>query len=354
MHIPDGYLSPQTCAVLYGAAAPFWVVGARRVRKVVTTRFVPLLALGAAYCFLVMMFNVPVPDGTTAHAVGGVLVAVLLGPWAAVIAVSVALAIQALFFGDGGVLAFGANCFNIAVVMSFAGYGVYRMIAGRSPLTAPRRAIAAGVGVYVGINLAALCAAVEFGLQPELFSKTTSSGGQVPLYAPFHLSETIPTMVSAHLLVAGVVEFVVTAGVITYLQRANVPILRINHRAVPEHHDELDAGPRNPGLRGILVGLGALVALVPLGLLATGGAFGEDSPADLDLRRYGLTAVPTGLQQYSEFWSSAFLPGYDFEHGAHPTIGYYAVRDRRHDPHRRRRLRRVPCRDAASAPRTPS
>ena len=128
MHIPDGYLSPQTCAVLYGAAAPFWVVGARRVRKVVTTRFVPLLALGAAYCFLVMMFNVPVPDGTTAHAVGGVLVAVLLGPWAAVIAVSVALAIQALFFGDGGVLAFGANCFNLAVVMSFAGYGVYRMV----------------------------------------------------------------------------------------------------------------------------------------------------------------------------------------------------------------------------------
>ena len=95
---------------MYGAAVPFWVAAARRVRKVVKTRFVPLLGLGAAYCFLVMMFNVPVPDGTTAHAVGAVLVAVLLGPWAAVIAVSVALAIQALFFGDGGVLAFGANC----------------------------------------------------------------------------------------------------------------------------------------------------------------------------------------------------------------------------------------------------
>ena len=92
------------------------------MRKVVKTRYVPLLALGAAYCFLVMMFNVPIPDGTTAHAVGAVLVAVLLGPWAAVIAVSVALAIQALFFGDGGVLAFGANCFNMAIVMPFVGY----------------------------------------------------------------------------------------------------------------------------------------------------------------------------------------------------------------------------------------
>ena len=134
MHIPDGYLSPQTCAVMYGAAVPFWVVAGRRVRRIVKTRYVPLLALGAAYCFLVMMFNVPIPDGTTAHAVGGVLVAVLLGPWAAVIAVSVALLIQALFFGDGGVLAFGANCFNMAFVMPIVGYA--RLPVAR-PATSP-------------------------------------------------------------------------------------------------------------------------------------------------------------------------------------------------------------------------
>src|SRR6476646_1128057 len=145
MHIPDGYLSPETCAVMYGATAPFWVLAAKRVRKVVKTRYVPLLALGAAYCFLVMMFNVPVPDGTTAHAVGAVLIAVLLGPWAAVVAVSVALLIQAFFFGDGGVLAYGANCFNMAVVMPFVGYALYRAIAGRVSLTSSRRALAAGV-----------------------------------------------------------------------------------------------------------------------------------------------------------------------------------------------------------------
>ena len=126
MHIPDGYLSPQTCAVMYGAAVPFWAVAARRVKKVVKNRYVPLLAIGAAYCFLVMMFNIPIPDGTTAHAVGAVLIAVLLGPWAAVIAVSIALLIQALFFGDGGVLAYGANVVNMAVIMPFVGYGVYR------------------------------------------------------------------------------------------------------------------------------------------------------------------------------------------------------------------------------------
>src|SRR3954471_17477876 len=140
MHIPDGYLSPATCATFYGAAVPVWVVAGRRVKKVVRNRYVPLVAIGAAYSFLVMMFNIPIPDGTTAHAVGGVLVAVLLGPWAAVIAVSVALLIQALFFGDGGGVAYGAIAFNMAFVMPFVAYGVDRAVVHRNlALTSPRR-----------------------------------------------------------------------------------------------------------------------------------------------------------------------------------------------------------------------
>ena len=144
MHIPDGYLSPATCGAFYLAMVPFWARATRRVRKLARSRHVPLLAVGAAFSFLVMMFNIPVPDGTTAHAVGAVLIAILLGPWAAVIAVSIALAIQALFFGDGGVLAFGANAFNMAVVMPFVGYGVYKLIANRTSLTSGRRVLAAG------------------------------------------------------------------------------------------------------------------------------------------------------------------------------------------------------------------
>ena len=103
MHIPDGYLSPQTCAAAYVVAVPTWAAASRKVTKVVRTRNVPLLAMFAAISFLVMMFNIPIPDGTTAHAVGAVVIAVVLGPWAAVIAVSVALLFQALLFGDGGV-----------------------------------------------------------------------------------------------------------------------------------------------------------------------------------------------------------------------------------------------------------
>jgi len=317
VHIPDGYLSPQTCGAFGVAMVPVWVTAGRRVRKVVKSRYVPLVAVGAAFSFLVMMFNVPIPDGTTAHAVGGVLVAVLLGPWAATVAVSIALLIQALFFGDGGVLAFAANAFNMALVMPFVGYAVYRLLTRNAALTSARRALAAGLAGYIGLNVAAQCAALEFGLQPELFHRADGT----PLYAPFHLSQTVPAMALAHLTVAGLVEFAVTAGVVAYLQRANLPLLRVNHQAVPE--TEADAlPPRRLGWRWALVGLGVLVVLTPLGLLAPGGAFGEDAPGHLNLARYGLRAVPAGLNEYNSFWSRAVLGGYGFNSGDHPVVGY--------------------------------
>src|SRR3954452_5179554 len=139
MHIPDGYLSPQTSAVFGAAMLPLWWQSARRVKKVVKSRYVPLLALGAAFSFVVMMFNVPIPDGTTAHAVGGGLIAILLGPWAACVAVSVALLIQALFFGDGGILAFPANAVNMAVVLPFVSYAISAVLSPRAGVTSRRR-----------------------------------------------------------------------------------------------------------------------------------------------------------------------------------------------------------------------
>jgi cobalt/nickel transport system permease protein len=317
MHIPDGYLSPATCATFYGASVPAWLVAGRRVKKVVRNRYVPLVAIGAAYSFLVMMFNVPIPDGTTAHAVGAVLIAVLLGPWAAVIAVSIALLIQALFFGDGGVLSYGANCFNMAVVMPMVGYAVYCFMARRVSLTSPRRAVAAGLGGFIGLNVAALCTAIEFGLQPTLFKAADGS----PLYAPFHLSQTIPAMALAHLTIAGGVEFVMTAGVIAYLQRANLPIMRINHGDVAATDADL-VPTRRIGWRWAVSGLGTMIVLTPLGLIAPGTAFGEEAPTDLNLDKYGLSSVPTGLRHYAGFWHNALFDGYAFSNDEHPVVGY--------------------------------
>jgi len=81
-----------------------------------------------AFSFVIMMFNVPLPGGTTGHAVGAALAAIILGPEVATIAVSIALIIQAFFFGDGGILAIGANCFNMAVVIPYVSYAIYRTL----------------------------------------------------------------------------------------------------------------------------------------------------------------------------------------------------------------------------------
>jgi cobalt/nickel transport system permease protein len=321
MHIPDGYLSPQTCAGAYAVAVPTWMAASRKVTKAVKTRNVPLLAMFAAISFLVMMFNIPIPDGTTAHAVGAVIIAIVLGPWAAVIAVSVALLFQALLFGDGGVLAYGANVLNMAIVMPCAGLAVYRLVAGRAPLTSRRRVAAAAAGGYVGINAAALAAAVEFGIQPALFH--TASGA--PLYSPYHLSQSIPAMMLAHLTLAGAAEAILTAGVLAYLARADVARLVPNHPGV-----RLTAGgsaPKTPSrltparvAAGFIAGM---VALTPLGLLAPGGAFGEAAPRDLDLGKLGLSAVPEGLDRYNGFWSHTVLGGYGFADGQNAKLGYW-------------------------------
>ena len=221
MHIPDGYLGPATCGVFYVAMLPIWTFASKIVKKTLKTRQVPLLAIGAAFSFVIMMFNVPIPGGSTGHAVGGVLVAILLGPWAACIAITVALVVQALLFGDGGITAIGANCFNMAFVLPFVGYYVYRLISMGSAIDSNRRVIAAFIAAYLGINIAALCAGVEFGLQP-LFYHTAD--GQA-LYCPYGLNVAVPAMAGEHLLIFGWVEAVVTALVVKYLQKQSIEIL---------------------------------------------------------------------------------------------------------------------------------
>jgi cobalt/nickel transport system permease protein len=317
VHIPDGYLSPQTCAVGFAVTAPFWFAAGRRVQRTVRSRNVPTLAVLSAVCFLIMMFNIPIPDGTTAHAVGGGLVAVLLGPWAAVIAISVALGFQALLFGDGGVLSYGVNCLNMAVILPFVALGTYRLLATRSELTSTRRAVAAAIGGYVGINVAALACGIELGIQPTLFHSASGA----PLYSPYHLSQSIPAMLLAHLSVAGFAEAIVTGGVVAYLQRANLPLLRVNHPGIPAPGEETVARRVRPIVAAGIAVL-VMVVLTPIGLLAPGGAFGEDSPATLNLHKYHLSAVPAGLNHWNGLWNHVLFNRYDFGSDRHRSLGY--------------------------------
>jgi cobalt/nickel transport system permease protein len=214
MHIPDGYLGPVICVASYAVMVPIWVIASRQVKKTLAAKQVPLLAIGAAFSFVIMMFNVPIPGGTTGHAVGAVLVAILLGPWAACIAVSVALVIQALLFGDGGITALGANCFNMAFVLPFAGFFVYIVISAGSPVKSFRRVVAAGIAGYAGLVISSLFAGIEFGLQPVLHH---TASGQA-LYCPYGLKVAISSMVGVHAIVFGWVELLVTALVVKFLQ----------------------------------------------------------------------------------------------------------------------------------------
>jgi cobalt/nickel transport system permease protein len=289
MHIPDGYLSPSTCATLYAASAPFWYVALRRVKAALSGQTIPLLAVFAAFSFVVMMFNLPLPGGTTGHAVGMAIGAIVLGPAVSIMAVSMALLIQALFFGDGGITAYGANCFNMAIVGSLVAYVVYRVLAGKAALRSKRRVVAAALAGYTAINAAAFCAAIEFGVQPSWFHDTNGA----PLYAPYSLHVAIPAMMIGHLTIAGLAELVITAGLVSYLQRSNVELLRKTAVGV-----EIDSAAANiRPTRGLWVTLGVLVVLTPLGILAAGKAWGEWKPRDF-------SKAPPGLESLAKLWQA--------------------------------------------------
>ncbi len=215
MHIPDGYLGPPTYVAAYAACAPLWAVAARKLKATLDARRVPLLAIAAAFSFLVMMFNIPLPGGSTGHAVGGVLIAIAVGPWGALLSVSIALVIQALLFGDGGITAVGANCFNMAFIMPFTGYYAYRALSRMFP-SERGTAVSAGIGGWIGLNAAALSTAVMFGIQPLLHA---GADGRA-LYAPYPLSVAVPAMMIEHMTLFGAVEGLVTGLVVHYLRRS--------------------------------------------------------------------------------------------------------------------------------------
>ena len=290
MHIPDNYLSPTTCAVLAVAAAPVVGLSITKVKAQLkeNKELAPMLGIAASLSFLLMMFNVPIPGGTTAHAVGGVLLSILIGPYAASLALSVALLLQALLFGDGGILALGANIFNMAIAMPFAGYAVYNFFRKQNHETA-----GVLVGSYVGINVAAFLTAIELGIQPII----ANQGGE-PLYNPYGLAVTIPAMMATHLTIAGAVEVF-----FTYV------IYRFVKQVAPQELYTPTSVNTTSFVKKIRYVLIALVVLSPLGLLAEGTAFGEWSSEELAEM---MTNVPAGIENgfsFEALFSDYTIPG---------------------------------------------
>ena len=237
MHIPDNYLSPQTDAVMAVAMVPVWVHCIKKVRAMLDREHMAFLGICAAFSFLLMMFNVPLPGGTTGHAVGGALIALLLGPEAAAIAVAAI---------------------------------VFRALNGRLHDKSWGTSVSAIVSGWIGLCVAALCAAIEFGIQPMLF--TNASGA--PLYCPFPLSVSIPAMLIPHMLVAGVVEGVATAAIYGFIKKT-APGVIVGPEAADGQLTAEGAAAKKTSLVPTLILVAVLVVATPLGLLATGDAWGE-------------------------------------------------------------------------------
>ncbi|MFN8471390.1 MAG: cobalt transporter CbiM [Anaerolineae bacterium] len=305
MHIPDGYLGPWFAIALLAISLTILGISAARFSRRLNQRMVPLVALLSAFCFVIMMFNVPLVGGTSGHAVGATISAIILGPEGAILAVSIALLVQALFFGDGGILAYGANVFLMGIVMSWAAWIVYRAIAGNTAVTSGRRLVAGAIAGWAALSLAAGLAGLFFGMQPILFHTVDGT----PLYAPFPLSVSVPAMLIPHMLVASVIEGAVTAGILAFLQRTNPGVLLANDPSAQE-------SARPMSLRPLWIGIAALVVLSPLGLLAGGSAWGEWAADEIgDIVGF----VPQGLAN-TQGWTAP-LPDYSVE-GLAPYIGY--------------------------------
>lgn len=288
MHIPDGYLSPETCLLMYAVAIPTVSYAAKQVHTNLKTNpnRIALLGVGAATAFLIMMFNLPIPGGTSAHAVGGTILAILIGPFEAVLALTITVTMQAFLFGDGGILALGANIVNMAIIMPLFGYACFAWFQKKNH---PKLGV--WFGSYLGINMAALLVAIELGLQPILF-KTTN--GQ-PLYNPYPLGVTLAAMLGTHLLIVGLVEALFSMVIYRYLIKRQALLLNMPHTSI----------------KPLVLGLISLAILTPLGALVTQPAWGEWSS------EYFKNNIPRGMQKTPHF--SALMPDYQLGNLPHAS-----------------------------------
>jgi cobalt/nickel transport system permease protein len=163
VHIPDGFINASTSLGAGAVAAGGLGVSLRRAAQTLQDKQAPLAGLVAAYIFAVQMLNFPVAAGTSGHLLGGVLAAVLVGPWAGAICVAVVLFVQALF-ADGGLTALGLNITNMALVGGLGGYAVFLLLRRVLPATKAAVTGAAGVAAGISVVLASIAFVVEYAI----------------------------------------------------------------------------------------------------------------------------------------------------------------------------------------------
>jgi cobalt/nickel transport system permease protein len=209
LHAPDGFLSVPVALVMWIITILSVGYAVSRTNRHLDERAVPLLGVMAAFIFAAQMFNFPIVGGTSGHLLGGVLAAVLLGPWAATLVMAAVIAVQALVFQDGGLLVMGANIFNMGVIGTLGGYALYRALATAFGGEARGRLPAAAIAAWVAVVAGAVAMALELGIS-----------GTVPLQI------ALPAMVGVHVLI-GVGEAAITVAALAFINVTRADLLRL-------------------------------------------------------------------------------------------------------------------------------
>lgn len=246
LHIPDGFLSFTIALFFWLLSAVFVSVAVKRTQNVLGERQVPLMGMMAAFIFAAQMLNFPIVGGTSGHFLGGALAAIVLGPWAGILVMTAVIALQGLLFQDGGLLAMGANIFNMGILTAIIGYGFYRLGSSRGRTL---RLGMAGLGAWLATVSSALLAALQLWL-----SQTVA------------LTVVVPAMLGWHVLI-GLGEALITVAALAFLERVRPGLL----------DGELQRGQdsRAWGWGGVL----AATAFVVLAPLASGNPDGLERVA---------------------------------------------------------------------------
>ncbi len=298
MHIPDGYISPKTFVPAYLIFIPLISFAYKKVRNVLDEQTLPLISSLAALSFIIMMFNIPIPGGTSGHAIGAAVIAILFNPWVAFVAISIVLLIQALIFGDGGITTYAINALSMGFIASFSGYYIHKLLKNR--INDKVNYFLSGWGSIV---FASLFVAVLLGIQPAIASDAAGH----PLYFPFGLKVSIPALVGAHMLFFGVAEGLFTMISVTYIKKVYKP----QSLQVSEINSKKD-------IFIFLLVLVVIIGLVPLGLLTANPAWGE---WDLSFFTQKLGVVPHGLQKLKDIYFAP-VPDYSLQ-SLGSVAGYY-------------------------------
>jgi cobalt/nickel transport system permease protein len=297
MHMADALLSPAVGGTMWAATGATLAYSAKKVTAEMDDRKIPLMGVLGAFIFASQMINFTIPGtGSSGHLGGGMILAILLGPYAAFLVMASILTVQALFFADGGLLALGCNIFNLGVFPAFIAYPfIFKPLAGEKP-RAGRLMVASLVSAVVGLQLGAFCVVLQ-----TLFSGISE--------LPF---PTFVLMMQPIHLAIGIVEGLVTAAVISFVWNARPEV--IEKAAAHQPIGEIS-------IKKVLVGLAA-VAVLTGGLLSW---FASQNPGGLEWSMFKVSGkeeleaggtIHTTLGSLQE--KTAFLPDYGFkkpEHG---------------------------------------